>query len=141
MIRHWGIPFRALSFGWSLHSTRTVIGEIQCDEELIRRLPLGLAQLYRQAVNAKTALDRHNEAYHLWEAALKLLGSVAVVTYAERTTHDPAIAEPLSNLARPALGHWWQFVRLLAPTLADAGDAGVATPCRYRSPIMIGSTA
>jgi serine/threonine protein kinase len=95
---------------------------LTCDEELIRRLPLPLAQLYRRAHNAKTALDRHLTAFYLWEAALKLLASVAVVEYAERPEHDPQLAERLQNLARPALGHWWEFVRRLVPVLADQGD-------------------
>jgi WD40 repeat protein/serine/threonine protein kinase len=93
------------------------------DEDLVRRLPLPLAQLYRRAHNAKTPLERHLTAFYLWEAGLKLLASVAVVEYAERTEHDPKLAERLQNLARPSLGHWWEFVRLLLPALADAGDA------------------
>ena len=96
-----------------------------CDEDLIRRLPLPLAQLYRRAHNAKTPLDRHQAAYYLWEASLKLLGSVAIVAYAERGLHQPELADSLQNLARPAVGHWWEFVRKLVPILADhAGDAG-----------------
>src|SRR3954447_1026853 len=94
------------------------------DEDLLRRLPTPLAQLYRRAHNAKTPLDRHNAAYCLWEAALKLLGSVAIVAHAERGAVAPELAERLQNLARPALGHWWEFVRLLVPPLAEAGDAG-----------------
>src|SRR4051794_23627249 len=96
------------------------------DDDLARRLPLPLAQLYRRAHNAKTPLDRHNAAYCLWEAALKLLGATAVVAYAERGEPAPEIGERLQNLARPALGHWWEFVRLLVPVLADSGDEGFA---------------
>jgi serine/threonine protein kinase len=95
-----------------------------CDEDLVRRLPLPLAQLYRRAHHAKTPLERHLTAYYLWEAALKLLAMGAVIEYAERQEPDPQLAERLQSLARPALGHWWEFVRLLVPTLADAGDAG-----------------
>src|SRR3954451_20980181 len=74
------------------------------DDDLARRLPLPLAQLYRRAHNAKTPLDRHNAAYCLWEAALKLLGAAAVVAYAERgeAGHAPEMVERLQNLARPA---------------------------------------
>jgi WD40 repeat protein/serine/threonine protein kinase/tetratricopeptide (TPR) repeat protein len=93
------------------------------DEDLVRRLPLPLAQLYRRAHNAKTALERHLAAYFLWEAALKLLGSVAVVEYAELDSHDPSVTERLGCLARPALGHWWELVRLIVPCLADRGDS------------------
>src|SRR5438876_9307833 len=94
------------------------------DESLLQRLPLPLAQLYRRAHNAKTALERHLTAYYLWEAALKLLGSSAVVAYAEQSNHDPELAERLTALARPALGHWREFVRRLLPVLAERGDAG-----------------
>jgi hypothetical protein len=45
-------------------------GETTFDDDLARRLPLPLAQLYRRAHNAKTDLDRHNASYCLWEAAL-----------------------------------------------------------------------
>jgi serine/threonine protein kinase len=97
-----------------------------CDEDLVRRLPLPLAQLYRRAHNAKTPQERHQAAFFLWEAALKLLASVAVVEYAEHGPPDDRLAERLQNLARPALGHWWEFIRLLVPPLAEAGDAPFA---------------
>jgi len=95
-----------------------------CNEELARRLPLPLAQLYRRAHNAKTPLEQHLTSYYLWEAALKLLGSVAVAEYATLGRAEPEMAACLQNLARPALGHWWEFLRRLTPVLADAGDPG-----------------
>jgi WD40 repeat protein/serine/threonine protein kinase len=96
--------------------------EAPFDEALAGRLPLPLAQLYRRAHDAGSAVERHLAAFYLWEAGLKLLGCVAVVEYAARGDHDPAIDERLQNLARPALGHWREFVRLLVPRLAEAGD-------------------
>jgi WD40 repeat protein/serine/threonine protein kinase/tetratricopeptide (TPR) repeat protein len=96
--------------------------EISPDEALVHRLPLPLAQLYRRAHNAKTALERHLTAFYLWEAALKLLAAAAVVAYAEGGPADPAVAAKVRNLARPALGHWWELARLLVPALADRGD-------------------
>jgi hypothetical protein len=72
-----------------------------------RKLALPLAQLIRRARNAKTPLEKHLAAYLLWEAALKLLGATAVVTYAERGVSDRNLAEHLKCLARPALGQWW----------------------------------
>jgi WD40 repeat protein/serine/threonine protein kinase len=92
------------------------------NETLVQRLPLPLAQLYRRAHNAKTPLERHLTAFYLWEAGLKLLAAVAVVEYAERGQHDPELSERLQNLARPSVGHWWEFTRRLVPILADAGD-------------------
>jgi hypothetical protein len=94
------------------------------DEALAARLPLPLAQLYCRAHTAKTPLERHHAAFYLWEAGLKLLGSVAVVAYAELGDQDPELAGRLQNLARPALGHWWEFVRRLVPVLAARGDQG-----------------
>jgi predicted Ser/Thr protein kinase len=87
------------------------------DDDQLRRLPL--AQLYRRAHNAKTAFEQSLTAYYLWEAALKTLGSVAIVAYAESGSPRPELAEKLQNLARPAIGHWWEFVRLLTPLLAE----------------------
>jgi hypothetical protein len=92
--------------------------------DLLARLPLPLAQLYRRAHNAKTALERHLSAFYLWEAALKLLGCTAVAVYATQPTHNPSLVERLHNVARPSLGHWWEFVQLLVPALAEAGDPG-----------------
>ncbi len=96
------------------------------DDDLVRRLPLPLAQLYRRAPNAKAPLERHLTAYYLWEASVKLLASVALAEYAGRERHDQQVAERLTSLARPSLGHWWEYVRLLVPALADAGDPGFA---------------
>jgi WD40 repeat protein/serine/threonine protein kinase len=92
------------------------------DEALLHRLPLPLAQLYRRAHNAKTPLERHLTDFSLFEAALKLLASVAVVAYGRLGQADPELTECLHNLARPSLGHWWEFARRLVPVLADAGD-------------------
>jgi hypothetical protein len=92
------------------------------DEVLIRQLPLPLAQVYRRAKNARTALERHQAAYYCWEAAVKLLGACAVLEYAQRGARDPRLTERLQSLARPSLGHWWEFCRELLPLLAD-GDA------------------
>jgi len=77
---------------------------LPCDEELMRRLPLPLARLYRRAHNAKSPFDRHQAAYFLWEAALRLLASAAVITFAEHPEHDPDLVEALRKLARPSLG-------------------------------------
>ncbi len=99
---------------------------ITFDEDLVRRLPLPVAQLYRRAHNAKSVLERHSSAYYLWEASLKLLGACAVVEYADLDNQDPQINERLKTLARPAVGHWWEFVRRLLPILAEHGDSQFA---------------
>jgi WD40 repeat protein/serine/threonine protein kinase len=94
------------------------------DEALVQHLPLPLAQLYLRAYNAHTSLERHQGAYYLWEAGLKLLAAVAVVEYADLGEHRADLVECLTKLARPSLGHWWEFVGRLVPVLADTGDAG-----------------
>jgi hypothetical protein len=43
---------------------------ISIDESLVQRLPLPLVNLVRRAQNAKMPLDRHQDAYYLWEAVL-----------------------------------------------------------------------
>src|SRR5262249_39765991 len=94
---------------------------IPIDEALLQRLPFPHrlpwppAHPSRRSQNAKTPLERHHSAFYLWEAALKLLGSVAVVEYVHLEAHDPRLVELLKNLARPSLGHWWEFVRRLVP--------------------------
>ena len=55
------------------------LGPSSCDEDLVRRLPLPLARLYRRAHNAKSHFDRHQAAYFLWEASVRLLASTAVI--------------------------------------------------------------
>jgi serine/threonine protein kinase/tetratricopeptide (TPR) repeat protein len=93
-------------------------------EELLRRLPLPLAQLYRRAHNAKTPRDSHDFAFYLWEAALKLLAASAAVSYRSDSLTDPKIAAALANLARPSLGHWCEIARRLIPVLAQWQVAG-----------------
>jgi hypothetical protein len=72
--------------------------------DLLARLPLPLAQLYRRAANAKSAQERHLSAFYLWEASLKLLGCTAVAVYASGPRHDPSLVQRLHNLARPSGG-------------------------------------
>src|ERR1051326_7869322 len=64
------------------------------NEALLQRMPLPLAQLTRRSANAKTARDQLDAAYCLWEAGLKLLASVALVEYADRSElHNAARSE------------------------------------------------
>ena len=74
------------------------------DETTIQRLPLPLAELLRRAANAKAASDRLLTSYYAWEAALKLLSSVAVIEYVALERHDADIDDLLKNLARPTIG-------------------------------------
>ena len=78
-------------------------GPFATDEELIARLPLPLAQLYRRARNSKTPLDRHLTSYYLWEASLKLLGSVAIRVPGETLTWNTADLQITSSMRANAL--------------------------------------
>ncbi|HEV2972786.1 MAG TPA: serine/threonine-protein kinase [Pirellulales bacterium] len=94
------------------------------DDAFLARLPLPLAQLFRRALNAKTPLEQHLAASRIAELGVKLLACGAIVEYAALGQPDPQINECLQNLARPSLGHWWEFARRLVPLLADAGYEG-----------------
>lgn len=89
------------------------------DEGAWRQFPLPLAQLCRRAANAKTDVDGHLTAFSLAEVAIKLISSTAIVHYAEQPAHDERLVESLRKLARPSLGHWWEFARTLTPVLAE----------------------
>src|SRR4051794_21208067 len=97
--------------------------DLPLDDALIQRLPLPLAQLLRRAVNAKTDVDRILTAYSVWEAGLKLLASVAVVTYAGQPEPNLSLTDE-QHLNRPSNGNWWALVRLLVPRLAKTGAPG-----------------
>jgi serine/threonine protein kinase/WD40 repeat protein len=109
------------------------------DEVLLRRLPLPLAQLYRRAHNAKTALERHQAAFYLWEAALKLLGSVAAAECAELGGQAPWLQSRLKVLARPSVGQWWEVVRTLLPVAAEASSTGKSSLSSARD-LLLGRT-
>jgi serine/threonine protein kinase/tetratricopeptide (TPR) repeat protein len=101
-----------------------MLAESSIDDALVKRLPLPLAQLYVSAHNAqwKAPKDCHLVAFYLWEAALKTLAATAVAEYAARGESHPDVEKYLENLARPAVGHWWGFVKRLVPILAASGD-------------------
>jgi serine/threonine protein kinase len=93
------------------------------NDDLVQRLPLPLAQLYRRAHNSRTPQERHHAAYYLWEAALRLLGAVALVQYATLGERDQQlIARQLAKLEPGTPALWWQAVHLLVPLLAEHGD-------------------
>src|SRR5262245_34191098 len=99
---------------------------LSLDEDLLRRLPLPLAQMARRAHNAKTPLERNHAAYYLWEATLKLLVTLVVIGYANHKSPHPQAVRTLQALARPTVGHWWEFTRSLLSLLAGDGRAELA---------------
>jgi hypothetical protein len=89
---------------------------------LIARLPLPLAQLFRRAHNAIAPLERFHAAYYTWEAGLKLLASACIVEYAACPAQDAEVNAVLQALARPAIGHWWAFVKNSSPSSPGPGS-------------------
>jgi WD40 repeat protein/serine/threonine protein kinase len=96
------------------------------DEELARSLPLPLAQLYRRAHNAKTAGDRHDHAFYLAEAALKLAACLRIGA-AIQAGFEPGspLARSLEALCLPSLGHWLGFLRDASEYLRRRPDAAL----------------
>src|SRR5262249_33041042 len=93
----------------------------------VRRLPLPLARLCRLAEGARTPLERHAHAFYLWEASLRLLGSVALVEYLARDDCRPDADGSLAYLVRPSLRRWWEVILSVLPHLAGCGDAHFAS--------------
>src|SRR5688572_19700915 len=95
-------------------------------DELATRLPLPLAQLYRRASNAKTALDRHHHAYYLAEATLKLAACARIgVALASGLEPRSTLAHALEQLCLPSVGHWVGFLREAAESLRGRSDAAL----------------
>ena len=82
------------------------------DDNLVARLPLPLAQLYRRAHNAKTAQDRHHHAYYLAEATLKLAACVRIgIALHYGLEPRSALAQRLEQLCLPSTGQWVGMLR------------------------------
>ncbi len=92
------------------------------NEELCKRLPLPLAQLYERAHSAKSEMERHHIAYYLWEAGIKLMASAVVLRYAMQSPQQQEHAVLLQRLVKPQTSHWCEILRALLPITAR-GDA------------------
>lgn len=95
-------------------------------DDLLGRLPLPLAQLYRRALNAKTALDRHHNAYYLAEATLKLSACLRIgIALAQGIEPGSPLAQSLEALCLPSTGHWVGFLRDTNDYLRRRPDAAL----------------
>jgi serine/threonine protein kinase len=110
----------AVDTSLSASQPSTATQEPVFDAELAGRLPTLLAQLYADAVYAKSALERYKSAFFLWEATIKLMGGTEVVSWAARAEANEEIAQLLKTLARPELRHWWGYCTTLLPRLANS---------------------
>ena len=86
--------------------------------EYLIQLPLPLAQLYNRAHNAKDPRNRHDNAYYLFEALVKLMAAPLVAAYLHEIRHGGKRVEVLDwrlqQVALPSLGQWVGMVRELA---------------------------
>ncbi|MBC8868505.1 MAG: serine/threonine protein kinase [Planctomycetes bacterium] len=91
------------------------------------RLPLPLAQLYSRAHNAKQARARHDNAFYLCEALIKLAAAPAIVAYLNEAsrgaTRSDAVDGQLAHLTLPSLGHWLGLLRESARHFGNRVDA------------------
>ena len=97
------------------------------NREYLLRLPLPLAQLYSRAYNAKDARSRHDNAFYLFEALIKLGAAPLVAAYLEEVARGAPRHEPvdrlLVQLALPSLGQWMAIFRFLASHFGRRADA------------------
>ena len=91
--------------------------------EYLLRLPLPLAQLYGRANNAKDARGRHDNAFYLFEALIKLTATPLIAAYRQEIAggakRDPELDRLLGQLGLPSLGHWTGFLRELAKRFGE----------------------
>ena len=94
--------------------------------ELLPTLPLPLAQLLRRALNGKSPAERHNCAFYLAEASLKLASAARIGLYLERgLQHGSAIAKALEGLMLPSMGQWCGLLRMVNGALGELSDAAL----------------
>jgi hypothetical protein len=79
--------------------------------EYLVRLPLPLAQLYNRAYNDKSPRSRHDNAFYLFKALVKLIAAPLVAAYLHKIRHGgqrvDRIDRDLEKLALPSLGNGW----------------------------------
>ena len=85
-------------------------------------LPLPLARLYTRAYHAKSPRDRHDLAFHLLEASLKLSAAALVARYRHRGNRLSKVDAALEHLALPSLGHWREMFVESLTFLSDTRD-------------------
>src|SRR5262245_59503982 len=94
--------------------------------EYLIQLPLPLAQLYNRAHNAKDPRNRHDNAYYLFEALVKLIATPLVSAYLHEIRRGgkrvDVIDWRLQQLALPSLGQWVGIVRELAKHFGTSAE-------------------
>ncbi len=89
----------------------------------IQVLPLPLAQLLKRSLNAKSATDRHHNAYFFAEAALKLTAAARIGVWMAHA-FDPSspLVDTLKKLMRPSAGHQLELLREVDDVLGRLPD-------------------
>src|SRR5205823_871083 len=95
--------------------------------EYLVRVLLPLAQLYSRAHNAKDARSRHDNAFYLCEAFVKLAAAPLIAGYLDEMQQGqkrvPELDRQLAQLALPSLGQWLGMLRELAHHYGTRPDA------------------
>jgi serine/threonine protein kinase len=91
--------------------------------DLIGGLPAPLAQLVRRSLDGKSAVERHNCAYYLGEASLKLAAALRIRLYLEHAVEPQGkVARRLVCLKLPSLGQWCELLRATNEELGALQD-------------------
>jgi WD40 repeat protein/serine/threonine protein kinase len=97
--------------------------------EYLTRLPFPLGHLYNRAFNAKAARSRHDNAFYLFEALVKMASSVAIAGYAHGVRSGQpraaALDRQLQQLASPSPGQWLGFFREISRRDDERPDAAI----------------
>ncbi|MEM6457774.1 MAG: serine/threonine-protein kinase [Planctomycetota bacterium] len=96
------------------------------DQALYLSLPLPLSHLYSRTFTAKTARARHDNAYYLFEALIKLTACPPIAAYCRGTAltgtgaqpRNPDLDKSLLALRTPSVGHWLGLLRQTAKHFA-----------------------
>lgn len=90
----------------------------------IAQAPLPLAQLIRRSLDGKSAVERHNCAYYLGEATLKLAAALRIRLFLEHAMEpEGKVARRLVCLKLPSLGQWCELLRATNQELASVPGA------------------
>ncbi len=95
---------------------------------LLGSIPMPLAQLGKRALNAPAGIERHNAAFYMLEATLKLAAAGRICLWIKDGLVDPStrpadqarVAQSLQSLALPSLGHWFGYLRDVSDALDKA---------------------
>ncbi|MEM6552367.1 MAG: serine/threonine-protein kinase [Planctomycetota bacterium] len=101
------------------------------DNALYLSLPLPLSHLYSRTFTSKTARARHDNAYYLFEALIKLTACPPIAAYCRGTSlgkpRDPDLDRSLLHLRMPSVGHWLGLLRQTAKHFAAQPDHPLST--------------